>query len=392
MLEVGEARIVATAKESSMARTLPLPARFSLIVVLVLPLYGQDGCYENCAADYVLCDLNGANDGWCLGGSCVANACTGVNCDDANACTVDTCDPFVGTCSYAQSPGFFPACDPGGGAEGVCVDTVCKPAGNADPCLLPGIGRINCCDPLDFCGAFSPACLPTNYLDPGTPCDPTGVEPPDGQDQDGTCNANGVCVWNDDPEVDNPCEGVVCQDDSTECVIEWCDPATYAANGCETAQLQGAPTCSDSGACISGVCRSQNTCVTDEGFRNCCTGCNAGMLDCGEIVDLNCSPLGLNNPVVGDPTLGGICSFDAECIPLACAVPDPANSGFFVELNCDDGLPCTVDECDPSAGTGELGTGACVNTPLPDYTPCDGGQGICISGAYGANSWCVLNP
>jgi hypothetical protein len=313
----------------------------------------------------------------------VANACTGVNCDDANACTVDSCDPFVGACIYTEREEFFPTCDAGAGSPGVCFSTVCKAIGS-DPCIEPGVGRINCCNNG---GCFGPvaACPTNNFLPSGTSCDPTGLEAPGQAGQAGTCSINGECVYNT-----GNCADVECQDNTTECVKEWCDPDT---GSCRAAPVAGAPGCGNAGACIGGFCKSQNECVNvGSGFSNCCLGCTVGFIECG-LPNVFCDPTGRLNPSDTDSTLGGVCSLDSDCIPVACAVPDPDNPpGYFVEANCDDGLPCTVDTCDPSAGTGELGTGACVNTPLPDYTPCDGGQGICISGAYGANSWCVLIP
>ncbi len=43
-------------------------------------------------------------------------------------------------------------------------------------------------------------------------------------------------------------------------------------------------------------------------------------------------------------------------------------------VDCDDGNECTVDSCDPADGT-------CTGQPVPDDTPCDGGAGVCRSGA-----------
>ena len=42
---------------------------------------------------------------------------------------------------------------------------------------------------------------------------------------------------------------------------------------------------------------------------------------------------------------------------------------------CDDGSDCTADSCDESSGVP-----VCVNTPVPDGTPCDSGAGSCEAG------------
>lgn len=360
-----------------MLRTLPFRARLSLLAILVIPLYGQDGCNELCAIDYVLCNLNSVGDGWCLGGTCVANACTGVDCDDANDCTTDVCDPIGGSCVHTAREEFFPSCDAGGGNQGVCFDTVCILPGT-DGCLEPGVGRVNCCAAC----IPEPTCTPSQYLPNGTSCDPTGAEAAGLPNQEGTCNANGVCVYNA-----GACAGVVCQDDTTQCVKEWCDPNTYLTDGCESAQIEGSPPCGDGlGACVAGICRSQNSCVgIGSGFRNCVFACGTTGEMTG-IPDFFCDPTGALDPsLTADPTLGGICSIDSDCVWQACAIPDPANPGFFVEKNCADLNECTEDECDPA-------TGVCMHTALPDFAPCNNGQGLCFTGWLGAPSWCVRIP
>ncbi len=365
-----------------MLRTLPFPARLSLIALLVVPLFGQDGCNDPCPVDYILCDLNATNDGWCVSGSCVANACTGVDCDDANDCTVDSCNPMAGTCINVERDDFFPSCNAGGNS-GVCFGTICEPVGS-DPCVLAGVGRVNCCANQ---GCFGPVatCIPTSQrLISGTPCDPTGVEPPGQAGQAGTCNAVGECIYNT-----GNCAGVACQDDATQCVKESCDPET---GQCEAAAFQGAPECDNQGspgACIGGFCKSQNNCVSiGSGFNNCRLGCFVGEIEPIQ-PDLYCDPTGGFNPSLTNMALGGICSVDRDCVPELCAIPDPFNPGYFAEKSCEDDNECTVDECDPD-------TGACTNTGLPDFTPCDGGQGVCFSGwsSIGVTvpSWCLNMP
>ena len=92
-------------------------------------------CVETNAPDGAAC----TSDNACLAeGRCLAGACLGaaVSCDDANACTVDACEP-EGGCSHAQVACATPAdpcqvarCDPGRGCvTGPAVDgTACGPS------------------------------------------------------------------------------------------------------------------------------------------------------------------------------------------------------------------------------------------------------------------------
>ena len=58
----------------------------------------------------------------------------------------------------------------------------------------------------------------------------------------------------------------------------------------------------------------------------------------------------------------------------------PTIRATTIEIECpDDGLECTEDACDPN-------TGACVYTPLPDLTPCNGGDGVCLGGGVCADT------
>ncbi len=65
----------------------------------------------------------------CCGGTCVAPACTDLDCDDGDICTDDFCDPCTG-CSHVFDPSNDETCEPAG-IE--CADFGDKKSCNAEP-------------------------------------------------------------------------------------------------------------------------------------------------------------------------------------------------------------------------------------------------------------------
>ena len=152
-------------------------------------------------ADGTSCDFDGL-PGVCGEGSCRdAMLCAGVDCNDDEDCTTDTCDPLDGlcdyvhvvdgtTCDFAGLPGVY-----GGGA---CEDAM----------LCAGVD----CDDgnectTDSCDPTTGLCANTVVID-GTACDFGGLP--------GVCGA-GSC------EDAMLCAGVDC-DDGNECTTQTCDP------------------------------------------------------------------------------------------------------------------------------------------------------------------------
>ena len=101
------------------------------------------------------------------------------DCDDGNACTLDTCDPGSGVC--------------GGGPTSGCQHAP-APAG-----IICGSQTATSCDAPDACDGAG-ACAP-NFLPVGTPCGDstdTSCSNPD------SCNGSGLCSANHEPD------GTVC--------------------------------------------------------------------------------------------------------------------------------------------------------------------------------------
>ncbi len=268
---------------------------------------------------------------------CTADA----DCDDGDACTIDTCDGN-GDCQYAPLD-----CDDGDVCNG---DETCD-AINGCQAGTP----LNCddgdacngdetCDPINGCQAGTPLDCDDGIACTVDSCDPVNgcINTPD----DSSCDNGDVCDGIETCDPVNGCitsPGLNCDDGNPCNGIETCDPV----NGC---QAGTAPTCGD------GVCDVS----CGETFANCadcsCTDdseCNDGNVCNGEEI---CDPVdGCQAGTPLDCDDGDACNGEEICDPV-----DGCQAG--TPLTCDDGDDCTTDSCDPVNG--------CVYTPIPDCSNC----------------------
>jgi hypothetical protein len=264
------------------------------------------------------------------GDKCAAGKCepgsSAVTCDDNNPCTDDSCDPDTGNCAYKPNTG---ACNDGN-------DCTTGDACSAGLCF----GKPSCsctedkeCDDKDAC-TFD------------------------------TCN-QGVCQF--DAASDNPCDdGDACTQDD-KCFEGKCKPGTAKIcddnNACTTDKCVpglgcvagfNADVCDDGNACTQGDACSYGKCLGTP-FCECKADadCNDG-LDCTDdaCVAGKCAskPAG-NGKACND---GNSCTVDDTCQSGEC-LPGKAKA-------CDDQNPCTTDACD-------VKTGNCTTTP--NTTPCN---------------------
>lgn len=137
----------------------------------------------------------------CAGGACITNRCIGVNCDDGNACTTDTCLPASGCMHTPVAAGT--AC-PGGqcNGTGTCVPAgFCSGRPNGTPC-----DDGNACTQNDTCQNGACVGTPVN-CDDGNPCTTDSCNPATGcvhTPRTGTCNDGNNCTFND------ACQNGVC--------------------------------------------------------------------------------------------------------------------------------------------------------------------------------------
>gem|GEM_PF-479599 len=299
--------------------------------------------------------VNAASNGLCANGDLCdgieicdplldCQAGTPLDCNDGIDCTIDTCDAAIG-CVNTASNGLcddsvgctIDSCDAATGCVNATSNGLCA---NGDLC-----DGIEICDPLLDCQA-------------GTPLDCN-----DGIDCTiDTCDAAIGCV--------NTASNGLC-DDSVGCTIDSCDPATgcvnAASNGlCANGDLcDGIEICDPLLDCQAGTpldCNDGINCTIDtcDAAIGCINTASNGLCDdsIGCTID-SCDPATgcVNATSNGLCANGDLCDGIEICDPLLdCQAGTP--------LDCNDGVGCTIDTCDPLAG--------CVNTTSNGV--CDNGE------------------
>lgn len=269
----------------------------------------------------------------CQGGQCVTGAPP--DCDDANVCTADGCDPATGCVHDPVADGL--SCSDGDVCNGreTCSAGMCRPGSPLDcdddnPCTG------DACDPVAGC---SHETLADGTACGGGPCGPA------------SCRA-GRC------QLDDP---AFCEDEDP-CTDNSCDPelgCLYNPTPDGTPCPDGNP-CNGEELCSAGLCLAGSPLDCDD--RNRCTRDT-------------CDPAaGCVHRAEPDGTVcgGGVCG-EAACQGGACLV-----DGRPV---CNDHNPCTRDWCDQH--------GSCLNQPVSDGTSC-GPCGTCRTGACDYDLDCVV--
>ena len=259
------------------------------------------GCVNTAVANGTSCSDGNACNGaeTCQAGACAAG--TPPNCDDGNACTVDTCNPATGcvnapvTCNDGN-PCTADACDP---STGQCVSA---PVADGTSC-----SDGNVCNGLETCVAGGCTAGTPLSCDDGNACN--GAE---------TCHATLGCqagtpvVCNDG----NPCTADACDPSTGQCVSTPVDDGTSCSDG---NACNGAETC-QAGTCVAGTplaCDDGNACTTDS--CNPATGCVNTARDCS----------------TGNVCLVGSCDSASGCLTT------PAANG----TSCPGGGTCQNGSC-----------------------------------------------
>jgi hypothetical protein len=397
-------------------------------------LNGATGCDDNNACTSDVCQ-----NGQCLhtpigngtlcstidlcfeSAACQAGVCTpqkALDCSDANACTLDACDPLKG-CVWKSTTG---SCDDGnactvgencalgkcgGGATldpktacedgNPCTTATCDPKAGCQQQNASGAACDdgNLCTLGDTCQAGK--CLPgaASKCDDGKPCTADSCDATTGacasvpQPEGAPCDDGNGCTTT------STCGGGVCVgsgakvcDDGLPCTKDACDPLT---GGCVTSAGDGLP-CNDGNACTTNdaclgvtcaggpaqVCNDGDPCTADSCAP--ATGCTstpiAGCAGCKSSSDCNdnstcttdaCDPATAKctfTPKIGACDAGDPCTYGDQCQAGVCVKG--------VALKCDDGNACTLDSCDPA-------TGKCAATPVANGTACSDGL-ACTTG------------
>lgn len=298
-------------------------------------------------------DSNACTKDFCLNGECVFET---ISCDDGNTCTDDSCDPAVGCVNTANNN----PCSDGNvcTVADVCVDKVCVP-GPALDCDDKNPCTDDWCDPIEGCKhEFNSApCEDGDLCTSGDTCMegkcvPGG--PTDCDDNevctDDICDPTAGCIHVNNT---NPCEDgnactegdfcsggkcvpgaqVVCQDDGNVCTDEKCDPILGCIHVNNTNPCPNANECVVDSRCKDGQCVGKprdcedgNTCTIDTCVPG--LGCYHGNY---QPPDTPCTDSNNKCLAIGHCLLNGSCVMDKQ-------------------VNCDDGLACTNDYCDPLTG------------------------------------------
>ncbi len=292
----------------------------------------QDG--DPCDADLSACTKGDA----CKDGKCTKG--TLLSCDDKNACTSDSCHPIDGCkhtinakpCSDGNDCTVGDSCAGGkctAGAPKSCIDgdkcTIDKCDSNTGKCTYQAIG------------GCSSKCTKVSDCDDKNPCT-------DDLCNSGTCEAKANSATCDDA---NPCTTVDgCQggncvgtstkscDDGNACTVDSCEPKAGCVHVKGTGACEGdgngctLEVC-DAGKCIAGgnkKCDDSNACTADS--------CSAATGKCVH---------------AGQTHEGDACDADGS----VCTKGDVCKSGVCTKgsaIPCDDGNPCTADNCSPTKG------------------------------------------
>lgn len=325
------------------------------------------GCVNTPLTDGANCD--GDRD-VCNGGAvCTAGQCRAVpppDCDDGRVCNgEERCDPRAGCIA-----GALPVCDDGvpctadacvesaGGCRNVPVDAICE-----DGDICDGIER---CDSRQGCVSTPPlVCADGLHCNGEEQCHPAiGCIPgrrPDCRDRvgctaDGCVESAGGCVH---IAVDSVC------DDRNACNgKEFCSVEAGCSAGAP-------PDCGDGDPCNGEeLCEPALGCVSGSAID--CTplgdDCNRGTCD---VHTGACRQTPIDNIACDD---GDACTLDDRCKAGVC-------EGRL--RDCNDGLECTLDACEPESGLCFHDTTALAGEP------CGGGRICNVSGACELDSGCI---
>lgn len=419
--------------------TNPDSCQNGVCVGTALTCQDNEPCTKNWCAQGVGC-MTEILSGPCEDGSkcteddvCVAGVCTGtpVVCNDGNLCTNDLCNPASG-CTF--TPNSTP-CDDNNPCtvNDHCQGGECVPGGTLyscndnNPCTndscnidsgecvyLPNNQSCtddNPCTDGDKCQGG--ACVPGPQPD----CNDNNDCTNDSCDNQGICRnlpISGACNDKNDCTKNDTCIGGNCKggspvncDDNNQCTNDWCEQVggckhAFNSNPCNDMNFctqvdvctdgvcvgSGLVSCDDNKPCTQDDCSPMTGCshlyimgpCQDGDF--CTEGdyCAAGACIKGQLISCDDNNDCTNDSC--DPTKGCVHSNNSMSCEdgIACTMGDKCDGGSCKGgpvVNCDDGNPCTDDEC---AFT------TCVT--IPNQKLCDDGE-ACTNNDKCSNGYCI---
>ena len=326
---------------------------------------GAGGCAPTPLQDGTTCSDSNPCTGpdQCLAGECAGpaqQACCQVDldCEDGNACTVDSCEVGSGVCTNDPAPMQGQGCEDG---KWCTVEDACTAAGS---CVgEPRVCQGNECA-AGVCDEQASACGEEPLVD-GTPCTDDGSGCTDDICKAGACahpNNASACDDGEGCTFNDGCHGGVCAGTPYDCDDEHaCTLRTCLGDGtCE--EVLEPETCF-----IEGECRSSGepspidpcmVCDPDQSPTSWVAGAD-GVACAGD-----------GDPCTDDVCQLGVCEHPHNAASCndgnACTTGDACAAGTCAGkvYVCDDGLPCTTDACD--------GAGGCVVELQPGFCRIEG--------------------
>ncbi len=241
----------------------------------------------------------------CQSGQCVPGPLAPI--DDGNPCTEDSCDKGV----VVNTPILEGDCDDGNG------------------CTTGDFCKLGNCEPGELIECVVEPCASGAQCDAELGCVQSWMA------SGAACDDGDACTDDDACDASYACAGVpVSCDDQNPCTVDSCDPSTGGCVNGPSEVLDGLPcvpggdqscftgAACDQGACVpqgEGSCDDGDPCTVDECLPGGCVSTASSLTD-GEPCEL------------ADP-----CAATATCYAGACTKE--------LDVVCDDGLDCTVDEC-----------------------------------------------
>ena len=334
-------------------------------------------CLSNDAEDGAPCmdDGDGCTEDACASGVCTHEpSAIGTVCGDKVAdCTAPgTCDAD-GVCTGSNEDDGTPCADD----ENECTDDVCGSGICTHPAKDSGVTcgdpQVTDCSAADSCDGAG-ACVANDEVD-GTPCTPDSNDCTADSCDAGVCahpflpegaacgeTTGSACSAADSCDAAGTClprhlaDDTPCPDDADPCTADLCQagacahPLMPVGSPCDDEVFcNGNETCDDQGACQPGTepgCDDEIPCTAD--------ACDLIADACEHVSDDGLCDNGL------------LCDGVEICDPVAGCVVDED------QPPCDDGIPCTIDLCDPLT---ELCSAEPDNAFCDDGDPCTGQEG-----------------
>ena len=347
-------------------------------------VFVQDLCAEVDCDDGLDCTLDScdAATGSCAWELLTGRCLIGGACHEAGAThPVDgcrLCNPVVSSTSWSALSEGDP-CDDGDSCtdDEICTEGVC--AGSPVDCDDAETCTLDSCEP-------SEGCIHT-ALEAGTPCDDGDLCTLDDLCAEGVCSGGETRICDDeDPCTDDACEtNAGCVTTMNEAPCEDGAPCTSGDTCSEGECLAGEPTdCDDADICTIDLCDEVVGCVHLPTQNACCTAESGGCNDGDPCTTASCDEATgecIQNPNTAPCDDGDSCTTEDTCAdlacvgtPLSCDDQNPCtddlcspNEGCIhvpqSDIGCDDGLECsTGDVCDEGVCVADTSECACTPT------------------------------